>query len=97
LTAMDSLSDTDLSDYDVISNSGLDNSNTDMSLAAAATRPPVFEPPPAPPAYERFRDAIGLSAEEIQAGVLKALGRTRREERTMRVYVDGLFDGFTVG
>lgn len=93
--AMDasSVSD-DFSDYDVISNSGLDSSLADLSLA-------MSEPPPAQAARDRF-DTATLSPEDIQKWTRDSEGKTKRrsssaDQRTVRVYVDGVFDIFGVG
>ncbi|PBK99209.1 Nucleotidylyl transferase [Armillaria gallica] len=93
--AMDasSVSD-DFSDYDVISNSGLDSSLAELSLA-------MSEPPPAQAARDRF-DTATLSPEDIQKWTRESEGKTKRrsssaDQRTVRVYVDGVFDIFGVG
>ncbi|KAK0188757.1 hypothetical protein F5146DRAFT_1104235 [Armillaria mellea] len=84
----------DFSDYDVISNSGLDSSLADLSLA-------MSEPPPAQAARDRF-DTATLSPEDIQKWTRESEGKTKRrgssaDQRTVRVYVDGVFDIFGVG
>jgi hypothetical protein len=64
----------------------------------------VVEPPPSQAARKRF-DTAGLSAEDVQAYVLRALdsctpgaqtpaGLQSTEVRTVRVYVDGPWDNW---
>ncbi|KAF9052359.1 hypothetical protein BDZ89DRAFT_1056716 [Hymenopellis radicata] len=90
-------------DYDVISNPGLDSSITDLNLLS---RPPA-EPEALQAAKVRWSTA-GLDADDIQKWTRTMLdamsGKTsarRRqsffEQRTTRVYVDGVFDVFNVG
>ncbi|KIY52999.1 hypothetical protein FISHEDRAFT_34147 [Fistulina hepatica ATCC 64428] len=99
-----SMSGDDLSDYDVISTqSDLECSLADLQMLAGRQGADLFEPPPVPAAQRSF-PTIGWSARDIQAFVRTALGRYRNENapaadslRCVRVYVDGLFDGFDVG
>ncbi|KAH9924741.1 uncharacterized protein B0H18DRAFT_1172766 [Fomitopsis serialis] len=90
----------DLSDYDVISDGhqSLESSIADLGHVAggAAT---FREPPPLQSAQERF-DTVALTADDIQAYVQKVVPATvpafqrasDGEQRTVRVYVDGVFD-----
>jgi choline-phosphate cytidylyltransferase len=69
---------------------------------------PVLEPPPTHAAREKL-DTVGLSETDIQSFVAKALdsstpdGTLEREVaiategRTLRVYVDGIFDPWNAG
>ncbi|KZT65612.1 hypothetical protein DAEQUDRAFT_746933 [Daedalea quercina L-15889] len=96
------LSGDDLSDYDVISDGhqSLESSIADLGHVAggAAT---IREPAPLQPAQERF-DTIALSADDIQSYVQKAVPASSSafkrtadgELRTVRLYVDGVFDPF---
>lgn len=75
----------DLSDYDVISDPGrrsFDSSIADFTFT-------VTEPPPTPEAYNKFA-TVRLTAADIQSA-------HRLDNRTKRVYVDGIFDIFNVG
>ena len=71
----------------------------------------IVEPPPSQAAKEHF-DTAGLSKTDIQTFVAKTLGFSAlsrgeyvskllphmyQEGRTVRVYVDGLFDGWSAG
>jgi choline-phosphate cytidylyltransferase len=100
----------DLSDYDVISNPG--QRSVESSIADLDHIPALVpsEPAISHAAREQFYTA-SLSAENIQAYVRKALclppspnveGQPSRtgngcDNRTLRVYVDGIFDGFNTG
>lgn len=93
----------DLRDYDVISagQQSLESSIADLDQDSLHLTP--HEPPAAPAAKEAF-DTAALTAEEIQAYVQKAVnGASKRNrtsdpaERTVRVYVDGVFDVFNAG
>lgn len=100
LDAVSVLSSDDLSDYDVISDGhqSLESSIADLGHVAggAAT---FREPAPLQSAQERF-DTIALTADDIQAHVQKVVPATASafkraadgELRTVRVYVDGVFD-----
>ncbi|TFY63023.1 hypothetical protein EVJ58_g3485 [Rhodofomes roseus] len=102
LDVMSVLSSDDLSDYDVISDGhqSLESSIADLGHVAggAAT---LREPAPLPAAQERF-DTIALTADDIQDYVQKAVPAAAPafkrgsdgELRTVRVYVDGVFDPF---
>ncbi|KAG7444328.1 Nucleotidylyl transferase [Guyanagaster necrorhizus] len=84
----------DFSDYDVISNSGMDSSLADLSLA-------MSEPPPTKEARDLYNTAT-LSPEDIQKWTRESQAKSKQrsssaEQRTVRVYVDGVFDIFGVG
>ncbi|KAF5383607.1 hypothetical protein D9615_003498 [Tricholomella constricta] len=91
-------------DYDVVSNPGqrsLESSMTDFGHIPAQT---IHEPPPSHVARDKF-DSVSWTAKEIQAYVHRALGVSNSaqasessvNDRTKRVYVDGIFDGFNAG
>jgi cytidyltransferase-like protein len=88
-------------DYDVISNPGqrsLESSIADLHHIPSLT---TYELPPSDAARERL-SAVALSPVDIQAYVRNALnvssaGKYPRDNRTLRVYVDGVFDVLTVG
>jgi hypothetical protein len=94
----------DLSDYDVISEAG--HASADSSIADFDHIPAQVPTEPAIPqaAREKFYTA-SLRPENIQAYVRKALGGNgavatnghTTQSKTMRVYVDGVFDVFSVG
>ena len=103
LDAASVLSSDDLeSDYDVISDGhhSLESSIADLGHVSggAAT---LREPAPLPPARDRF-DTVALAADDIQAYVQKAVPAAASafvrgpdgELRTVRVYVDGVWDPF---
>lgn len=86
-------------DYDVVSNPGqrsLESSMTDFGHIPAQT---VHEPPPSQVARDRFQ-TVSWTAADVQGFVRKALNSSSPQElspdsnRTRRVYVDGIFDGF---
>ncbi|KAJ6518734.1 cholinephosphate cytidylyltransferase [Mycena sanguinolenta] len=87
---MDSSVLSDDSDYDIVSP---DNSIADLAGHVVAIR----EPPPSEKARETF-NTCQLSAPEIQAFVQSSLGLSipASPARTMRIYVDGIFDPFSV-
>ena len=102
LDAASVLSSDDLSDYDVISSSdghrSLDSSIADLGHVHA----PLREPPPLAPARDRF-DTAALAPDDIQAYVQNAVPAAAAaalvrgadgELRTVRVYVDGVWDPF---
>ena len=98
----------DLSDYDVISDAG--HASADSSLADFDHIPAQVPAEPAIPqaARDHFYTA-SLSPANVQAYVRKALGLNGVgcetppanghdvQNKTMRVYVDGVFDVFDVG
>ncbi|KAJ6581425.1 hypothetical protein B0H19DRAFT_928995 [Mycena capillaripes] len=89
---MDSSVLSDDSDYDIVSP---DTSIADLRHGVTAT---ISEPPPSQAALEAFNN-VCLSAEDIQAFVRSSLGLsfpTTSHARTKRIYVDGIFDGFSV-
>lgn len=96
---MDSSSVLSDEDYDVISNPGqrsLESSIADFGHIASQT---VRELPPAPAACEALSTA-SLSPTDIQTwvrGVLDSVGGYPRDPRTVRVYLDGVFDVLTAG
>lgn len=80
-------------DYDVISNPGLDSSIADLNMVS---RPPS-EPQPLADAQAKWATA-SLEAQDVQKWTLGTmLTQDGNAERTRRVYVDGVFDVFTVG
>lgn len=92
-------------EYDLISNPGGSKSDADldssMDLNTALAHIPkqlVFEPPPTGLAIDTFGDAITWSAADIQSYARKALaskgGHTLGDEKTLRIYIDGIFDQF---
>ncbi|CCL99664.1 uncharacterized protein FIBRA_01685 [Fibroporia radiculosa] len=95
------LSSDDLSDYDVISDGhqSLESSIADLSHVGTDGAD-IREPSPSRPARDRF-DTVGLSPADIQAYVRRALPpdagaryAADADSRTVRVYVDGVFDPF---
>lgn len=88
-------------DYDVISNPGqrsLESSIADLHHIPALT---TYELPPSDAAQERL-STVALSPADIQAYVRNAVdafgvGKYPRDNRTLRVYVDGVFDVLTAG
>ncbi|KAG1746667.1 uncharacterized protein EDB91DRAFT_107590 [Suillus paluster] len=88
-------------DYDVISNPGqrsLESSITDLHHIPALT---TYELPPSDAAKERL-STVALSPADIQAYVRNAVdasgvGKYPRDNGTVRVYVDGVFDVLTAG
>lgn len=98
---MDSSSVLSDEDYDVISNPSqrsLESSIADLHHIPALT---TYELPPSEAARERL-STVALSPVDIQAYVQNALnvssvGIYPRDNRTLRVYVDGIFDVLTAG
>ncbi|KAG1769510.1 hypothetical protein EV702DRAFT_978649 [Suillus placidus] len=98
---MDSSSVLSDEDYDVISNPGqrsLESSIADLHHIPALT---TYELPPSDAAKERL-STVALSPVDIQAYVQNALttssaGKFPRNNMTLRVYVDGVFDVLTAG
>lgn len=98
---MDSSSVLSDEDYDVISNPGqrsLESSIADLHHIPALT---TYELPPSDAAKERL-STVTLSPVDIQAYVQNALtassaGKFPRNNITLRVYVDGVFDVLTAG
>ena len=101
------LSNDDLSEYDFVSDGqqSLESSMADLGLAdKTPATGPVYEPPPTKAAEELF-GTPALTAGNIQAYIRANVGvdttAARQSEagnrRTVRVYVDGLFDPFDVG
>lgn len=98
---MDSSSVLSDEDYDVISNPGqrsLESSIADLHHIPALT---TYELPPSDAAKERL-STVALSPVDIQAYVQNALtasnaGKFPRNNITLRVYVDGVFDVLTAG
>ncbi|KAJ3772217.1 hypothetical protein FB446DRAFT_737266 [Lentinula raphanica] len=100
----------DLSDYDVISDPG--RQSLESSIADLNTLPLPSEPIPSQEAYDRFA-TIRLTANDIRVNTRASLGlppvvqstsaayKTSQgpgvDNRTRRVYVDGLFDMFNAG
>lgn len=79
----------DLSDYDVISDPGLESSIGDLGESS-----PLYEPQPADAAIARFVTP-SLSADSIQLYVAQYLEGSVQKPfryRRVRVYVDGIFD-----
>ncbi|KAJ3811372.1 cholinephosphate cytidylyltransferase [Lentinula aff. lateritia] len=97
----------DLSDYDVVSDPG--RHSLESSIADLTPNPaPTNEPSPVQEAYDKFA-TIRLTANDIQVNTRTSLGlapaassytkadRTGNDNRTKRVYIDGLFDIFNAG
>jgi choline-phosphate cytidylyltransferase len=94
--------DHEVRDDDPFSVADLSNSVTYSHVPVG----PVFEPPPLNGAQETFH-TVGLSRTDIQSYVANALNSSTpggilsdvitAEGRTVRVYVDGLFDGWHIG
>ncbi|KAG6829880.1 hypothetical protein H0H92_003149 [Tricholoma furcatifolium] len=87
-------------DYDLVSNCGLESSLTGTDYGHIPV-PNVHEPPPSQIARDQF-DSVSWTAAEIQAYVSKSLALTApplpsMNEKTRRVYVDGVFDGLNAG
>jgi len=88
-------------DYDVISNPGqrsLESSIADLHHIPALT---TYEPLASNAAQERL-STVGLSPADIQAYVRAVVdasgsGKYPRDNRTVRVYVDGVFDVLNAG
>jgi len=86
-------------DYDVVSNPGqrsLESSSADFGHIASQA---VREIPPTQAACDALSTA-SLSSTDIQTwvrGVLDANGRNAHDPRTVRVYLDGVFDVLTAG
>lgn len=102
LDATSMFSTDDLSDYDVISDghNSLESSIADLGHVAGSAA--LREPAPLQPARDHY-DTAALSADDIQAYVrnaspaaaASALTRSADGEfRTVRVYVDGVWDPF---
>lgn len=107
LDASSVLSSDDLADYDVISDGhrSLESSIADLGLVER-TAADIQEPPPTQTARENFYTPA-LSVEDIQSYVKRAVAAagagfrehengSEADPRTVRVYVDGKFDGFNI-
>jgi len=90
------LSADDLSEYDMMSDGqrSLESSIADLMERAYED---IREPPPSDAAKQQFLTPT-FSAEDIQVYVQRFTGGTSlaRPDKTIRVYVDGLFDPFNV-
>lgn len=95
----------DLSDYDVISNPS--QRSLESSIADLENTSEVHEPPPSQAARDKF-ETSKWTAEDVQAFVRKGLDGSAPKStkiqklfassrRTIRIYVDGSFDGFNTG
>ena len=96
----------DLGEYDVISDAGLESSLTDLGFALPREIPPSSE-------AKKLFETSTLSTDDVQAytqrllrtksGTGEGAGTVRRgishdlSDRTVRVYVDGVFDNLNVG
>jgi choline-phosphate cytidylyltransferase len=99
------LSDSELSDYDLVSE--VSSSIADLHHIPGQT---VYEPPPSQGAQDAW-ETVKLDKEDVRAYVRKALesssyssrptesngGGRFDERRTVRVYVDGSFEVFNAG
>jgi hypothetical protein len=105
MDASSALSD-DLSDYDIISNSSqrsIESSIADLGHVPGKTASEVYEPSPSQVARDKF-ETVKLTADDVQTFVRKALDinispnpKSNSQNRTVRVYVDGVFDAFNAG
>lgn len=102
----------DLSDYDIISNSSqrsVESSIADLGHVPGKTASEVYEPSPSQVARDKF-ETVKLTASDVQTYVRKALDASpsqhssesnflspMSENKTVRVYVDGVFDAFNAG
>ncbi|CAL1714752.1 unnamed protein product [Somion occarium] len=102
IDAISVLSNDDLADYDVISDGirSLESSIADLGIVDRKANDENHEPGPSQGAKNIYMTP-GLTVEEIQAYVQKAMGttglsltRNNDVSRPVRVYVDGHFDGF---
>ncbi|KAL1733255.1 hypothetical protein EV714DRAFT_281955 [Schizophyllum commune] len=90
----------DDSDYEVISERSLDSSLADLNLHCASASE-IFEPPPSAAAQERW-PTTRWSPEDVREHVRRALDASAYSKYNnqgsgrehVRVYVDGLWDGF---
>lgn len=94
---MDVLSD---DDFDMISNPGQKSLESSIADLDHVPKQEVHEPAPTQAASDKF-DTVRLTAVDIQLYVRKALDSASgksiaypTEHRTLRVYVDGIFDVF---
>lgn len=106
IDAVSTLSSDDLADYDIISDSGIRSLESSIADLGFQDRPLASGEPSEPPPSQKARTTFGtpgFSAEDIQSYVERALGssgsgtiRGNALAKPVRVYVDGLFDGFNV-
>ncbi|TRM65346.1 hypothetical protein BD626DRAFT_488482 [Schizophyllum amplum] len=90
----------DLSDYEVISDRSLDSSLADLNFHCASASE-IFEPPPSVAAQERW-PTTRWEPEDVREFVRRALDASAYSKynsqdagrQHVRVYVDGLWDGF---
>lgn len=87
-------------DFDIVSNPGQKSLDSSIADLDHVPKQEVHEPAPTQAALTKF-DTVRLTAAEIQAYVRKALDSASgqsvaypTEHRTVRVYVDGVFDMF---
>ncbi len=94
----DVTSDNELNDYDIISSGhrSIESSVADLDTSTHVLPVLPREILPSPLARDQF-DTVGLSAEDIQGYVRRALGRERDGDSLVRVYVDCVFDVFHAG
>ena len=91
-------SNDDYAEYDFVSEGhrSLESSIADLSLGEDRTAD-ITEPPPSQTAKAVF-GTPSLSAEDIQAYIQNVLGsELKPHSKTVRVYVDGLFDPLNAG
>ena len=87
----------DYAEYDFISEGhrSLESSIADLGLGEDGPAE-ISEPPPSQTATAIF-GTPSLSAEDIQAYIQRVIGSEIKQHKTVRVYVDGLFDLFNAG
>jgi len=86
-------------DFDIVSNPGQKSLESSIADLDHIPKQEVHEPAPAQAALATF-STVHLTAADIQAYVRESTAPVRTayptEHRTVRVYVDGMFDMFNV-
>lgn len=97
IDAMSAFSNDDFAEYDFVSEGqrSLESSVASLGLAEDSVAR-TQEPPPTQAARATFITPA-LTPEDIRTYVQRSLGPDGRIHKTVRVYVDGLFDPFTAG
>jgi choline-phosphate cytidylyltransferase len=90
-------SNDDFAEYDFVSEGqrSLESSIADLSLGEESNA--HLQEPPASEAAQKTFSTPSLTAEDIQVYVQRATGLESKLQKTVRVYVDGLFDPFNAG
>ena len=97
IDAMSAFSNDDFAEYDFVSEGHRSRESSIADLSLGEDRNGVItEPPPSQIARAVF-GTPSWNAEDIQAYVQRALGLELKPHKTVRVYVDGLFDPFNAG